>query len=147
LLLAFILVKQFHYPLGNFSWTDKQVVFDVLVLFNATLYLKLFRNKVTPAYVLLVLCIQASNYFIPGLGKLKIGWHYEEELYYLVAASYANGWLRFIDEGTILQLIDLVKGLNQILVFFTLIVELGALLVAFGHICVFRHLLLEVDFA
>lgn len=126
--LAIVIVKQFHYPLGNYSWTDKRVLFDVLILFNAILYLKLFSQRVVPVFLFVMLCLHGANYVVPAIEKLRIRWQFEEKLHYLVASSYVNGWLSFYDESFILKIITYEKTFNIALITFTLVVEFAPLL-------------------
>jgi hypothetical protein len=132
LIQAMVIVFQFDYPLGSYSWTDKRVLFDILILFNVFLYLKLiFRKPIFSPFVFLALSLFAANYYISGLGKLKLDWVSKNNIYDLIVSSYVNGWLSFLPETTLLQMVDIFKGLDMLMLLATMAIELGAIFILF----------------
>ena len=133
LLEAIAIAYQFHHPLGG-TWTDKKVVFDVLVLFNLFLYAKLLlRREVTRRFLFFALCLVATHYVSAGVGKLELDWLRREHLDNLVAASYSNGWFYFVSEGTLLRILEFLKFLNVPMILGALLIEVSAVLILLRH--------------
>jgi hypothetical protein len=130
LIQTIAIVYQFQYPLDQYSWTDKEVVFNILILFNIFLYLKLLlRRNITVLFLVLALSLFAANYFISGLGKLELDWIGKNRIYELVVSSYVNGWLAFLPETTLLQIVEMLKTFNPFMIFMTMVIELGGLVI------------------
>ena len=133
LLEAIAIAYQFHHPLGG-TWTDKKVVFDVLVLFNLFLFAKLIiRKQVTRRFLFFALCLLATHYFSAAVGKLELDWLRVEQLDNLVAASYSNGWLYFVSEGTLLRILEIVEFMNFPLILGSLLIEFAAVMILLRH--------------
>ncbi len=138
-LFSVIVISQFNYPeLLNYSWFDKELLFKILILFTVFIYLRLVTTFSPSLFIFLALCLIGSEYFFAGISKLQIGnrvidWGYRNQLHNLFVSSYINGWLRFIPEATILQVAGVMKLLDIPLQLYTLIVELGAILLLFGR--------------
>ena len=92
-------------------------------------------------FVLLMLCVQASHYFIPGVGKLKLGnkwdsWILENETHYLIISAYNWGWLQFLPERLVVNIVNTIKNCNQIINLYTIICQCGLFaLIANSSIC------------
>lgn len=134
-LVAFVIFSQFlHAGIGPYTQLDKQPVFDLLILASVFVILRLFVRIKTVPFVFLALCLLASFYFVPGLGKLQIGplpwsWLLENKLHNLFVSSYVNGWLGFADQATILSLANVLQPLDVPFQAFTLIIEVGMLFI------------------
>jgi hypothetical protein len=137
LALVYLITHQFDQPIAC-TWTDKRVLFDVLSLFVGFLLVRLWNPRNWPTikatdFFFLVICLQASNYFIPGLGKLLSGWPMIERLDNLFVASYLNGWLGFLNESDALGWAKLIAAWNPLMVWGSLLLELA------GVFCLFNR--------
>lgn len=132
LVVLIVIEFQFSYPFGGYSLTDKRILIDILILFCVFLYLSIIRRLDLKNFIFIALCLHGINYFTAGVGKLKIGWIFNEKIYNLVASSYINGWLAFIEQKHIMNLINIIKILNIPILIGTLITELSPLLM-FSH--------------
>ena len=128
---ALIVLKQFHYPLGSYTWTDKRVLFDILILFSASLYFAALGIEIGIVFVFVLICMHAANYLLPGIGKLRIGWYQHEKIYYLSLCGYANGW-KIVSQETLKKLVPLLKKANWLFIGGTLVIELLPLAI-WGH--------------
>ncbi|MGB1253697.1 MAG: hypothetical protein ACPG8W_24005 [Candidatus Promineifilaceae bacterium] len=155
LVVAISMTYQFHYPFGRFTWTDKRLLYELLILFHAFLLvqvgvsqLKAWSGKDTKrrskqlhtvtasllhnlspfhVFLFLLLCLHAATYLNPALLKLELNWLRYDQLSNLFAASYLNGWLAHWPEARIVALANIVAQINPLLLIFTLITELGVI--------------------
>ena len=112
IVLCIAMARQFE-TIGAYSWTDKRVVFQMVIAFVAFTTLRgLWRDKtrVTPV---LVLCISiiGAGYVEPAFGKLEASWHFRDELHNLFVVSYLNHWWGTADQSTILWWGDLLGSI------------------------------------
>lgn len=128
-LLVIPMIRQFSVPLGNFSIVAPYLFVRILMLFTATWLLMLISGRRSAIdFVVCVLALIASNYWVCGLGKLRLGWITYGHFHYLAPAAHANGWLGFLEPETFnsavrtLMLFDWPMGLM------TLVFECGALI-------------------
>ena len=124
-------VHQFDHPIAC-TWTDKRVLFDLLSLFVAFLGVRLWKAPTWRAisannFLYLAIILQAANYFVPGMGKLLLGWPFVERLDNLFIASYLNGWFGFLTTEQALGWGKVIADWNPFLVWSSLALELGAL--------------------
>lgn len=129
--LVYTITHQFDQPLAC-TWTDKRAMFDILSLFAGFLLTRLWVPKGWPTvktvdFFFLAICLQASNYFIPGWGKLICAWPVIERLDNLFIASYLNGWFGFLTQEQALAWSGLIARWNPAMVWGSLVLELAAL--------------------
>ncbi len=122
---ALAMMAQFSWPLGNYSITDKRMMFSILILFNSFLYTKLLFKRVSSInFIFVALYLYSISYFVPGFSKLESGWTVTNNLYNLVVSSYSNGWLEAIDERNLLNIVSIFQFLNKPIQIGAVIVEL-----------------------
>ena len=125
--LAF--VSQLRFPLQLFSYTDKQPLFDLLNLSVCFLYVRVVAPSTSPSrYLFLALCVMGAYCFAPGLKKIRIGWVRNEQLHRLLLTARDNGWLNWLSPGKLRAAVALTGSMNAMLLWFVLVVELGAIL-------------------
>jgi len=124
---AALLSHQLDFPLHLTSNTDKRPIFDVLVVVEAALLVRLIapRLKFSRTVIFLVLILMAGNYFRPGYAKVKIGWMAHEDLSLLFFAATDNGWLSGVSEDRLQAIAALLRSLWVPLAIGTLVFELG----------------------
>ena len=129
LAFTFALIWQFDYPLAwQFSWTEIDLPLRALVLFGAAFLVNTAtRERRTDTFLFLLLCLVASAYWSPGIGKIELDWLTHPYLYFLLPAGYAHGWLGFLDANSIVALTQWLAPFTVPMMLFTLVVELGAL--------------------
>ena len=126
-LMGFLVMHQFEKPLPGFTWTDKRILFDALVLFQAYLLVRRFRFVSPLVYVGLLLTIHGANYFAAAWAKLELNWLAHEELHCLFVSSYLNGWLSMLSTEQVLDAAAAMRSVNACLVGATIATELAAL--------------------
>ncbi len=138
LAFAHVMAGQFNEPLV-FSWTDKLLVYEVLLL----LYVFVGLALVNPRQGLLPflgasLCLVALYYTVPALGKLWLGWlARNDQANIMHAAWHQNGWLDGLGAAGRDRAIALFERVGFALKLLTLLIELGVVLML-------RHRLLAV---
>lgn len=103
LVFSIVFFNQVSYPTlaGIFpnQYIDSTPLVDILILFVVYIFLKkVYTNFSILAFLVVALCLHASNYFIPGLAKILISEHYIDWMYVndlsnIFAAQYFQGWL------------------------------------------------------
>jgi hypothetical protein len=129
------------------GWTHHGMLpIRLLTVFLALLLVVLALTTVSPAWAapdargigraffLVAIACQISHYFVPGLGKLRLGrrwwsWVTDNQLHLIVASAYSWGWLRFLHPETMARLIRAVRPFDRAFQATTLSIEVGSILV------------------
>ncbi|MCB0343942.1 MAG: hypothetical protein KDD66_02445 [Bdellovibrionales bacterium] len=132
ILWTLLMVHQADYPLGVAETADKRLLFQLLILTNTCLLVKIFTPVRSRTLLFLLSAMTAANYYYPGLLKAELSpnqheWLYENQLANLAAAAYANGWFSWMDEQTVLSLLSRVSDWNFVLTLGTLLIEIGSI--------------------
>lgn len=129
-LVILAVMGQFHYPIGGYSTADTMPLVRMLIAFLAMLLLQVVvKRNFTAALFVVILCIQASGYWISGNGKFNQEWFFYDNIYYLLPATYSTGWLSFLTSETISQLTASLAIINWPMKISTLVLEAGAIIV------------------
>ena len=121
-------------PLGfQILVAEFRPVLNVLTMFSAALLVQAVSgSRDVSAFLFLVLCIVAANFWVPGLAKLQIGWIAHGHVYFLLPNAYTHGWLGFLEPEAIARAGEALARADWPMRIGTLIVECGALLVLAG---------------
>jgi len=137
LIFSLLFLNQLNYPSLQFSfpahYNNPRPLLDILILFGTFMLIKRVYKKFSIVlFFIAVVCLHASNYFIPGLGKMIISEHYFDwvwvnDLSNIMVARYTHGWAtdlislenvltlaKHLQEWTILA--QVITFLSQILV-------------------------------
>ncbi len=130
LMVALLYRSQFNYPIGGFPLYDKRMLFDVLILFTAFLWVKVKYQLNSLHFIFMLLCLVAGNYFATGVAKLLVSphgyeWALYNELHNLPINAVERGWK--VSPG----LINFTKQWGTVLQVLTLLLEVGAILLLF----------------
>lgn len=125
------LIGQFEVPIGGYSWAVPFLPARIVLLMgSAMLWGLLCRGRWDAStFWFVVLCLISAHYFTPGWSKLRKGWFAEDQLYYLLANTHANGWLGFLSDSKIHDLTDQLASWNMPLKVFTLVAEVSSLFI------------------
>ena len=124
-----VFVSQLRYPLRSFSYTDKQPLFDLLILGSCFVYVRVAAPSTSSSrYLFLSLCMMGAYYVAPAVAKIRIGWVRDEQLAYLFLAARDNGWLNWLGAEKVQAVVAFIQRTNPILLWLVMAVELGALL-------------------
>jgi hypothetical protein len=122
------LIWQCAAPLQGFSWAPSLLPIRILILFAASFILNILTRKHTAAdVVFLVLCLFASHYWPSGWGKIQLDWLSEDHIYFLLSATYANGWLGSLSPEGMASFATILAPFNTPMKAVTLLLECGAL--------------------
>jgi hypothetical protein len=129
--LAAVLASQFAVPLGRYTWNDKRLIFDVVILFGLAAGAGLVRRREgLRAFVGAVGVVVVSWYLIAGVGKIALGWPGREQLANMTRSAHLAGWL---SAGTADRMAEAVASLNWLLVPAAIVVEVAAVLLLLGR--------------
>lgn len=127
-IVAGLMARQFGAPMGGYTWTDKRLLFDVLLLFHV--YLSLFGVKKHKPYAFyaMVMVLIGGSYIVPAMTKLELGWHRQDELWNLFIGAYTNDWMLWLSPEAALKVASVLKSVTPLLVAVTLVSELAPFL-------------------
>lgn len=129
LVLLLLILRQFEYPIGGYSQAEQILLGRVLMVFGGFYLGCCLRGPWTAAEcVFLLCCLIAGHYWVCGLGKLHLNWLLNDQIHYLLPATYANGWLGFLEPNVIENLTRALAQANGPMKLLTVSVECGALL-------------------
>lgn len=126
-----LVVSQFAIPLGRYTWNDKRLLFDVVILFCLAAGAGIVRRRDgVQALVGAIGVLLVSWYLVPALGKIDLLWLSREELANMARSAHLAGWL---PGGSSDRVADLVASANGLLVLAAIVVELGSILFLLGR--------------
>lgn len=133
--LTRIIAVQFTFSFGNLAAqnTDEMLVLVLVALAVAHLVFVATGRVDTAPVVLLIVAAVATHFFIPGRGKVLLNWLVHEDIGNMAANGYAMGWLGQTDGSISRWLAGVGDTLGVTARLGTLVLELGALVVAVNH--------------
>ncbi|WP_178989429.1 hypothetical protein [Winogradskyella schleiferi] len=144
--LLFSIIWQFESFLGYPTAASPFLLTRVLILFLAFyIYKLIFKRFELSIFLFLLCCLIGTHYFTPAFGKLNSEWIFNDHINYLLAATYANGWLSFFDALSISKFIGFLDHFNVPLRALTLTIECGVLFF-FLHLKYIRSILISAIF-
>ena len=124
-------IWQFNYPALGFQTLEAEFrpVVNTLTLFSAAVLIRaVFGGRRMDGFLFLALCLVAANFWVPGAGKLRIGWVTHGHVDFLIPNAYTHGWLAFLEPQSIVRAARAMATLDWPLRVGTLAVECGAIL-------------------
>jgi hypothetical protein len=138
---------QFGYPIGGSSVAAPVLPVRALILVAAFWLAYAVAGRVRIAdFVFVLCCLIAAHYWISGYGKLRLGWAGHDSVGLLLPATYANGWLGFLEPSSIEAATTWLLAFNWPLKLATLLVECGALVALWRRSSLRGFLLASVVF-
>ena len=140
-------VGQFSTPLPGFSPAELKLLINILTLFLAFVLIRTFTDRIRlHDFAFLMFVMLASSYWVGGVGKLRLGWVTHGHMERLIVATYANGWLGFLDADAVVSFARSVARIDWVLRFLTLVAELGALVALWRRSTLLTWLVLWAGF-
>lgn len=143
LLMVRVTLSQFYYPLGGYTFTDKRMVIDGLLLFCSLLYLRPWFRWKSETYVQFLLVLISATYLSTGIAKLELSiadesaWWTKNTLHDLVSVSYHHGWLSWLSPRGVDQFVATVQRYAVPLQIATIVLEVGVIfLLANRRLCI-----------
>ena len=127
LLLLSIMLQFATFPNITFGISPFLLVKTLILFLAFAIYKLIFKRFEISVFVFLFYCLVGAHYFAAGFGKLNTEWILNDHISYMMAATYANGWISFYDETTVSGIIGFLDKFNAPLRAFTLFVECGVL--------------------
>ncbi len=131
-------------PIKVHNWSVTELPMRILILFMAQFILWLamprFRWK-SSAFIFLIFCILAGNYFASGSSKLQIGWLTHDHIYFLLSSMYPDGWLNFLEPKSLSRLISSLSHFNWLFRIATITIECGVIFMLWNRRTVLFFLL------
>ena len=139
-ILALIFLNQVSYPNFECKFPEAYVyikpLLEILILFIIYMFLKkIYKNLSILAFLIVVICFHASNYFIPGLGKILLSAHYIDwiwmnDLGNILMAKYSQGWLaELISIETMQEIVSWVSKITIPMQLFAFVIQIIVLFV------------------
>jgi len=128
LVLVITLIGQLATPLTGFSAAEPKLPIRILMVFLAFVVLRVLTRRIhVRDFTFVMLVMVASFYFVAGFGKLRLGWITHGQMDRLMVATYANGWLGFLEPSSVVSLARSMVPFDLVLRVLTLVAEVGAL--------------------
>ena len=125
---AHLMAGQFNEPL-QYSWTDKLLIYEVLLLLFVFVWLTLATRRGLLPFVAAALCLVALYYAVPAGGKLALGWlARNDQANIVLAAWHQNGWLDGLGPLWRSRVVALVAWTAPLLKLATLVLEIGVVI-------------------
>lgn len=127
--MAIVMIKEAYVPipLDDFDFRAPAELVVIFAIFSWASFSRSFK----PAHFLIVgVGSFAAYYYWAGVAKHNYtpgDWLSENHVSNISVASYVRGWLSFLPESTYLGLAAFARKLDYFFLFYTLVVELGAL--------------------
>ncbi len=119
--------RQLAHPMGLDYVAEPFGLLRVLILTGAFVVVRSVWQRVRPSdLVFLVLTLVAAGYVVSGLGKIRLGWFSHGLIGLMVPATYANGWLAFLEPDTIAAFTNRVLEVDVLMLVGTFVVEILA---------------------
>lgn len=131
---AYVYRSQFNYPADGFPLYDKRLLFDLLILFTAHVYARLYLRSYRVSFLFLALCLLAAGYVAGAFMKLVISPHGIEwllsnnpaDLFY---NSHLRGWLAGAPDALLDKLGNFFERYGKILQAMAFFIEVSALFI------------------
>jgi hypothetical protein len=143
LLLSLWTIHQLLHPrCFSYAWTQVRVPLDLLIAFVACLYGRILFGIGTGMVLTVLLTVLAASYFVPGVCKVGVGpcpfswlFHNRVSKLFVSACNYGflGGLLGRSPERVVVRVGRALSVLDVPIAVFTLIVELGAILLLADH--------------
>lgn len=131
LLLLHAIIMQMT-ALEGFSWAFPFIPFHVVVIFSAYFFLFVLTKSNRPQDLLFfVCCVYITHYWNSGCFKLNAFWASSDQVNYLVANTYANGWLNFLSHEEVGSFTEMLSPLNWVIRPLTIFLEVGSMFILF----------------
>ena len=116
----------------GFSWAAPYLLIRVLILFAVFFLLFLATKKFyLKDFILFLGSLIAAHYWLSGFGKLNGEWIGHDQIFFLLPATYANGWMPFVEPETIGAVTQTLSQFNTPVKMLVLVFELGGCLFFF----------------
>ncbi len=133
-LIAF--AGQFSHPIDGYGWDrhllgvhrlEVQLLLIVIVGYVA----RPRRNAIATSQptVLLIAVVLAASYFVPGQGKLRMGWVSFPTAHLSLFGAWSHGWLSDLSAEDIVTLTDRLRPASLLMQGIVLLAECGAVLI------------------
>lgn len=128
--LARVLSEQTLFPFFNpaLQNVDDLPAFALLIVAAGHLWYVTTGRRETSPIILGLLTLLAAHFYLPGRGKLSLGWLENNNTGNLALSSYTAGWLANTDGGALRSLSDLLTSADPAIKLFTTIAELGSII-------------------
>lgn len=133
---AIVMIKEAYVPIALDDF-DFRSLPDILIAFSCFAWMS-FRRSFKPHHFLFVaLAAWASYYYAAGVAKWKYGppgsWLNEDPLSNLSYGAYVRGWINILPEPAYLKFLAFVRRFDRFFAWYTMVVELAAILMFHLH--------------
>ena len=127
--VEYLLLWQLGEPsLGGSVFPHKLHLLHALNIFAAFFLLYAATgHRRAQSFLVLVCCLVAASYWLPGLAKLKLAWLSDERLYLLPLSAYAHGWLAFLSADRIVDVARVLMPFDAAMRVGVIVLELSCL--------------------
>ncbi|MEP7126545.1 MAG: hypothetical protein ABJE95_36780 [Byssovorax sp.] len=129
---SIVMLKEAYVPIPLDDF-DFRSVPEVLIVFSCFTWASLHKSFKTRHFLLVGLGAWASYYYAAGMAKINYGpswsWFLENHISNISANAHVRGWLSFLSDSTFSKGVAFIRRFDLALAGYTLLIELGALVV------------------
>ena len=128
--VARVLSEQTLFPFVNpaVQNIDDLLAFALLIVAAGHLWYVATGRRETSPILLGLITLLAAHFYLPGRGKLSLGWLTNNNTGNLALSSYTAGWLANTDGGALRSLANLLESAGPVVNLFTTVAELGSVI-------------------
>lgn len=127
--MAVAIIWQFNHPIGGYSVAEPFLLVRWLLLFFGFFLVRAVGTGHRASdFAFLAFTLLAASYFVAGLGKIRLDWFTQGDVALLLPATFANGWLGFLDHRTVGALTRALARVDWLLVAGMVVFECAAVL-------------------
>ena len=122
--LVFFIQGQLSINTISYSPAELSIPIKLIAAFCTLIPFTLFlKRRFDPVFIWLATVVVMSHYWTPAYSKFLINWHEFGEIHNMLAASYAGGWLDFLDTESISSILKNISRFDKLAMIFTLVFE------------------------
>lgn len=128
-ILCYLAMWQYSWPdLGGPVYAHKTIFFEIFTAVMAWLLLRALNVKLRAVDLIMLWGILiASRYWSAGYAKFSLNWWEYTNVHHALIASYAHGWLGWMQQETVVYLAELVRATEPWVEYGVLAFELAAI--------------------
>lgn len=130
-MLVFGLQTQYPLPGGSWSWVDKRMPTQILLVLVGYLYVRIFVRTDHRLPLVLAITVAGAGYVHAGFSKLAIGpelttWLFENPTSNIFVSAYQQGrWLGHLSEAQVVDAAGVLRRFDPLTNGYTLFAEIG----------------------
>ena len=122
--MVFLMEGQLSLSFLSYTTSEFSMPLKVIVGFCSLMLVGLFsKRRFDSAFIWVALIVIMAHYWTSAYAKMLINWHEFGQIHLMMSASYAGGWLNFLDTDSISAILKNLSRFDMVAMVFTLLFE------------------------